>query len=263
MIILKSSDPKGVCYVETKNLDGETNMKMKTTHKDLKAALINDKDVTDLSGEITCERPNNAIYKFEGTMKIPSVSNQLSIGPENLLLRGSSVRNTDYVYGVVVFAGHETKVMMNSQSAKYKFSSLDGQTNTAILLILLTQLILSTCAGIIGAQWLKNANLKAMDDPNLVDTCDGAVEEDKINGWCFHSEDYYLDLNIGYSIVDGVLTKTEGTSSELTNPMIKKLGTWILIFTNLVPISLLVSKEMVALFQGNFMSYDVDMYDQE
>jgi phospholipid-transporting ATPase len=114
MIILKSSDPKGVCYVETKNLDGETNMKMKTTHKELKAALINDKDVTDLSGEITCERPNNAIYKFEGTLKIPSVSNQLSIGPENLLLRGSSVRNTDYVYGVVVFAGHETKVMMNS-----------------------------------------------------------------------------------------------------------------------------------------------------
>jgi hypothetical protein len=70
----------------------------------------------------------------------------------------------------------------------------------------LTQLILSTCAGIIGAEWLKNANLKAMDDPNLVNTCDGAVEEDKIKGWCFHSEDYYLDLNTGYSMVDGVLT---------------------------------------------------------
>ena len=101
-----------------------------------------------------------------------------------------------------------------------------------------------------------------MDDPNLIDTCDGAEELNKINGWCHHSEDYYLKLNAGYSIVDGVLTP-EGTSSELTNPMIKKLGTWILIFTNLVPISLLVSKEMVALFQGNFMSYDVDMYDQE
>ena len=35
MVILQSSDPKGVCYVETKNLDGETNMKMKTCHKDL------------------------------------------------------------------------------------------------------------------------------------------------------------------------------------------------------------------------------------
>lgn len=35
LVILHSSDPKGVCYVETKNLDGETNMKMKTCHKEL------------------------------------------------------------------------------------------------------------------------------------------------------------------------------------------------------------------------------------
>ena len=114
MIILNSSDPKGVCYVETKNLDGETNMKMKTCHKNLKPVLKSERDVTSISGDIECERPNNSIYKFEGTMKIPQISNQISIGPENLLLRGSSVRNTDYVLGVVVFAGHETKVMMNS-----------------------------------------------------------------------------------------------------------------------------------------------------
>jgi len=64
------------------------------------------------------------------------------------------------------------------------------------------------------------------------------------------TEAYYLEL-----VFNGV------ASGEITNPFFKKMGTWILIFTNLVPISLLVSKEMVALFQGNFMSYDVDMYD--
>jgi len=29
MILLSSSSPKGICYIETKNLDGETNLKHK------------------------------------------------------------------------------------------------------------------------------------------------------------------------------------------------------------------------------------------
>ena len=43
--------------------------------------------------------------------------------------------------------------------------------------------------------------------------------------------------------------------------MIKMMGTWMLIMTNCVPISLLVSLEIVKLWQGTFMSYDVLMYD--
>jgi len=35
MVLAQSSDPKGVCYVETKNLDGETNLKHKTAVKSL------------------------------------------------------------------------------------------------------------------------------------------------------------------------------------------------------------------------------------
>jgi magnesium-transporting ATPase (P-type) len=138
MVILNSSDPKGVCYVETKNLDGETNMKMKTCHKELQKFLKSDQDLTKLSGDITCEKPNNAIYKYEGTMKVPQIQNRISLGAENLVLRGCSVRNTDHIYGLVVFCGHDTKVMMNSQSANYKFSTLEKQTNIAILLVLLS-----------------------------------------------------------------------------------------------------------------------------
>lgn len=35
LIILNSSDEKGVCYVETKNLDGETNLKIKSANKEM------------------------------------------------------------------------------------------------------------------------------------------------------------------------------------------------------------------------------------
>ena len=40
-------------------------------------------------------------------------------------------------------------------------------------------------------------------------------------------------------------------------------GSWILIFCNFVPISLLVTLEMVKFFQGTFMDMDVDMYDSD
>lgn len=45
--------------------------------------------------------------------------------------------------------------------------------------------------------------------------------------------------------------------------LIKSLGTWILLFTNMVPISLLVSLEIVKFFQAMFISWDVDIFDQD
>jgi phospholipid-transporting ATPase len=62
-------------------------------------------------------------------MKIP-------LTVENLLLRGSSLRNTDSVYGVAVFTGHDTKVMRNNGKAIYKFSTLEKMTNQSIFVII-------------------------------------------------------------------------------------------------------------------------------
>jgi hypothetical protein len=55
-----------------------------------------------IDGLITCEKPNNAIYKFEGNI-ILNNAEKISLGADNLLLRGSSIRNTEFVYGVCVF----------------------------------------------------------------------------------------------------------------------------------------------------------------
>ena len=35
ILILKTSDPKGICFIETKNLDGETNLKQKISPVDV------------------------------------------------------------------------------------------------------------------------------------------------------------------------------------------------------------------------------------
>ena len=59
--------------------------------------------------KIISESPNNGIYKFEGVMKMDG--KDLSLGPENMLLRGSMLRNTEAAFGIAIFTGHETKVM--------------------------------------------------------------------------------------------------------------------------------------------------------
>lgn len=66
LLLLSSSDPKGVCYVETKNLDGETNLKIKNVHKDFGKFYNDLNGVTRIDGTLMCERPNGALYKFEG-----------------------------------------------------------------------------------------------------------------------------------------------------------------------------------------------------
>ena len=77
MVLLNSSMPKGVCYVETKNLDGETNLKHKKPAKELLAMAANDEEVQrNFDGcWIECEDPNEFIYKYSGFLKIPDVRN--------------------------------------------------------------------------------------------------------------------------------------------------------------------------------------------
>ena len=69
------------------------------------------------------------------------------------MLRGMSLRNTEYAYGVAIFTGHDTKVMKNSAPAKYKFSRLELLTNHSIYIIFLIQCVLALIAALIGANF--------------------------------------------------------------------------------------------------------------
>jgi len=60
------------------------------------------------------------------------------------------VKNTDFVYGLTVFTGHDTKVMKNAAKSRYKTSNLEKMTNRSVLLILIVQIILAFIGGFIG-----------------------------------------------------------------------------------------------------------------
>ena len=97
---------------------------------------------------IECETPNEFLYKFEGNLILKDEL-IVPMGPDEILLRGSSLRNTKWIYGISVFTGHETKIMKNGTNAKSKKSKIEKATNTYIIVIMLIQVIVC----IFGAAW--------------------------------------------------------------------------------------------------------------
>jgi len=162
-----------------------------------------------------------------------------------------SLRNTDFIYGVVIFTGHETKVMKNSAQAKYKKSRLDLFTDKTVKYLFLAQLLLTFIIGLIAYPLIANQYDSYRDDScktNAEAKCAGdedfdhCVEEER--NMCRSA--YYLEIR----------------EKPDFGTVIKITCTWILLFVNLVPISLMISLEMVKLFQAAFMSMDCMMFDQ-
>ncbi|KAH9539913.1 hypothetical protein CY35_15G081200 [Sphagnum magellanicum] len=121
MVLLGSSDPSGVAYVETLNLDGESNLKSRYARQE---TADKHPESGPISGALICELPNRNIYEFTAYMDLNGL--QVPVGPNNIILRGCEVKNTAWVVGVVAYAGRETKAMLNS-------SGVAGEAITAFL----------------------------------------------------------------------------------------------------------------------------------
>ena len=127
LLFLSSSNVEGSCFVETKNLDGETNLKLKKCVEPTQE--LREATVGAWKANLECDAPNNSLYTFMGNLLYnkpgESESTTLSVGPSNILLRGSNLRNTEWILGCVVYAGHDTKVMMNAMAAPSKRSGIE------------------------------------------------------------------------------------------------------------------------------------------
>ena len=133
------------CYVETTNLDGETNLKQKQSVSMLQG--LTSSQLCHLQGHIVCDAPNDLLYRFEGTFSpIGSTvqhldSELINLDYNQFILRGSTLKNTEWVIGMVVYSGHDTKIMKNSQHAVMKSSEMEHMLNKFILVTFLIQLI--------------------------------------------------------------------------------------------------------------------------
>uniref|UniRef100_A0A673AEI6 Phospholipid-transporting ATPase n=2 Tax=Sphaeramia orbicularis TaxID=375764 RepID=A0A673AEI6_9TELE len=132
ILLLCSSEPYGLCYIETAELDGETNLKVRQALT-VTSDLGDVSKLNDFDGEVICEPPNNKLDKFTGTLFWRD--NKYALDNEKMLLRGCVLRNTEWCFGMVIFAGLQTKLMQNCGRTMFKRTSIDKLMNTLVLWI--------------------------------------------------------------------------------------------------------------------------------
>ncbi|XP_072134331.1 phospholipid-transporting ATPase ID isoform X1 [Mobula birostris] len=151
ILLLSSSEPHGLSYVETAELDGETNLKVRQAPSITSVLGADMSQLAEFDGEITCEPPNNKLDKFTGTLIWKGFKYPLD--NEKMLLRGCVLRNTEWCFGLVIFAGPDTKLMQNSGHAKFKRTSIDRLMNTLVLWIFGFLVCMGIILGIGNSIW--------------------------------------------------------------------------------------------------------------
>lgn len=152
IVVLSTSDPDGLCYLETKNLDGETNLKPR---KALQAtsSIISEEDVEKSSFVLESEPPHQNLYLYNGVLRYTDPANGDSrkegVTINELLLRGCTVRNTAWIIGLVVFTGPDTKIYLNGGITPSKQSKIARETNFNVIVNFAFLLVICTLSAVI------------------------------------------------------------------------------------------------------------------
>ncbi|XP_020278795.1 probable phospholipid-transporting ATPase VD isoform X2 [Pseudomyrmex gracilis] len=127
LLLLRSSDPQGLAYLDTCNLDGESNLKQRQVVRGF-LDLQDTFQPSKFRSVIEVDQPSTRIYRFHGAVVHPNGA-RVPVSTENLLLRECVLKNTDFVEGIVIYAGHETKALLNNGGPRYKRSRLEKHMN--------------------------------------------------------------------------------------------------------------------------------------
>ncbi|DAZ94109.1 TPA: hypothetical protein N0F65_008973 [Lagenidium giganteum] len=244
----------GLAYIETKSLDGETNLKIRTAVPLIDALCRSTSDLGGLRGRIECEAPNNRISSFEGNCSVyvvteaaqrlgltnaptseqqrlqittradGSVSVCVPMTAKQMLLRSCVLRNTRSITGLVIFTGHETKVFCSNTESVVKTSSVEQRLNALIIGVVLIQQLVCFIGALLGALWM-------ITKGNTYWYLDSGHVSGEVASFPFHE---LMKLHLRYFII----------------------------MQNFVPISLNVSLEFVKYWQAYFMEQDLEMYDE-
>ena len=234
IILIDSNLPDGICYIETGTLDGEKTLKLKEALKQTSGWCNNEgkkKNGFRFSGVVLADRPNPELYQLNGMMHLKYILNSnensykvldLPLDSKQLLLRGAKLKNTEWIVGIVVYTGHDCKLMKNAKEPVTKYSSVEKLMNNSLVFIFFFQAILCLISAILRGHYYKKNNL------NLAD-----------------KTPHY---NFGYTEF------SYGIESFFI------YFTYFLLLNTLIPISLIITMEVVKIFQGMFMSYDEYSY---
>ncbi|ETW08645.1 hypothetical protein, variant [Aphanomyces invadans] len=228
LVILETSFMDGQAQVETANLDGETDLKIRT-RPDWKVDLTSVGMFPSMvTAEIRCEAPNRRLYTFDGVVKMKQDDRpvwEVPLTISNVVLRGMKLTHTAYVEGVVVASGAETKLIQNTKQSPSKFSRLDVIANRCILVVF-SVLFFVCCVSTAWSTW--------------------------------RSTVYNNRLS---SKVHTAFGTTTNWSYLWNQDILSTFITFLILYNNLVPISLYISLEVVKWYQAKKIESDPEMLD--
>ncbi len=245
MLFLGSSNPKGHCFIDKANLNGETKLEVYTSIRPTRSycqilpddvrgdeaiALLNDTTkpvpLADLELSLAYEPPNKKFDSFRGCLTMKDSEGDeadFPIDGKSLLMRETNLKNTHYIYGLVVYTGNDTKIQrsnLEGEKRSVKVSRVMRDVNSLLKYMFVVQFILCLVGGILAASWAYR-----------------------------HSADWYLMydesvMSIGDAVVTAILA----------------IFTWFINLSQIVPISLIVSSEMVKFAMALLINQDITMY---
>ena len=231
LVLIDSSLPEGICYVDTASLDGEKHLKQRASPSNLSGKLkkshnLKNKnnvpciDNFEIEGMGICDLPNPEINQLNGKIDLTFEKEKMIFPLEQrqMLLKGTKLRNTEWIVGIIIYTGHNTKLMQNAKKPKIKYSRLDKYLNILLFVIVIVQIILCVLSGFLRGYYYK----KNLDDTDLM----------SYEKYSFHQENFYNVL------------------------------TYLILLNTFIPISLVVTMEIVKVIQGLFMMADIEGYSR-
>ncbi|KAF6763732.1 phospholipid-translocating ATPase [Ephemerocybe angulata] len=176
VLICSTSEDENVAFVETKNLDGETNLKSRNAVQALTHIRSPDDCVSPHNSfRIDCDRPDVNMYRMNAAVRVGG--DTFPVDMQNVLLRGTVLRNTKWVIGVVIYTGEDTRIVMNSGGTPSKRSKVERQMNPQVLVNLVILALMAVACGVVdsvlqhrdyprGAPWLFWDN-RPSDNPSI------------------------------------------------------------------------------------------------
>ena len=214
------------------NISNHQQQILSTEKNNLPQSTSNNNNIITIKGIIQCDLPNPSLYMLNGkaNMRFNGIGNEFPLDAKNLLLKGAKLRNTEWVVGIVIYTGHNCKLMKNAKDPIIKMSSVEALLNKLLVGILFLQIILSIISCICHSIYYNNKENIVISSKMI------SSAEAKKDTWID-----YLPFSLG---VDSTLS----------------FFTYLLLLNTMIPISLIITLELVKIVQGLFIGVDVESY---